>query len=418
MDGLVQRWIAFNGVGGLGILVQLGVLTLLVRGLEAPYLWATAVAVECAVVHNFIWHQWWTWSDRPMRSLSGLGKRLLRFHALNGVVSLAGNVAIARLLTGEYHVDPLASNIIAIMVCSMVNFTASELLVFRRTVSVTVVMLLVGSAAFADTGNESVELRAATLQAWAAYERQVDGRLKASTVDGSLFFALDAFGVKGWRESATSGRIWMHRLERPLPAGGTVDVPDGKIHHWAGAVFVPGMTLQAVLQHLTSQAGRESEYYDDVIASRLIGRQGDSHRVFLKLRRTKVVTVTYNTEHAVEFTRLGTSRATARSVSTRIAELADAGTANEREKPDGSDQGFLWRLNAYWRYEAVSGGVLIECESISLSRDVPAVLKWFIGGMVEGVARDSLERTLTSLKRALVSTRTSQAASGFAHAGR
>ena len=85
------------------------------------------------------------------------------------------------------------------------------------------------------------------------------------------------------------------------------------------------------------------------------------------------MTVTYNTEHAVEVRQLGASRATVRSVSTRIAELADAGTANEREKPDGRDQGFLWRLNAYWRYEAVNGGVLIECESISLSRDVPAV---------------------------------------------
>ena len=183
-----------------------------------------------------------------------------------------------------------------------------------------------------------------------------------------------------------------------------MDVPDGKIHHWAGAVFVPGLTLQAVLQHLAKQAGRESEYYDDVIASRLLARDGATHRVFLKLRRTKVVTVTYNTEHAVEVRQLGASRATARSVSTRIAELADAGTAKEREKPDGQDQGFLWRLNAYWRYEAVNGGVLIECESISLSRDVPAVLKWFVGGMVEGVARDSLERTLASLKRALATT--------------
>ena len=156
-----------------------------------------------------------------------------------------------------------------------------------------------------------------------------------------------------------------------------------------------------MLQHLAKQAGRESDYYDDVIASRLLARDGATHRVFLKLRRTKVVTVTYNTEHAVEVRQLGASRATARSVSTRIAELADAGTAKEREKPDGQDQGFLWRLNAYWRYEAVNGGVLIECESISLSRDVPAVLKWFVGGMVEGVARESLERTLASLKRAL-----------------
>jgi putative flippase GtrA len=404
MGGLVQRWVAFNGVGGLGIAVQLGILTLLLRFLDVPYLWATAVAVECAVLHNFVWHQRWTWCDRPLTSLRALGARLWRFHALNGFVSLLGNVAIARLLTGEYHVEPLASNITAIMVCSMVNFAASEWLVFRRTASLTAVMLAIGSAAFASTGPESVELRAPTLQAWSAYERQVDARLKSAAAESSPFFALDSFGFKGWKEAAMSGRISMQHMERPQPGGSSVDVPDGKIHHWAGAVFVPGVTLPAVLQHLAKQAGRESDYYDDVIASRLLGRDGPTHRVFLKLRRTKVVTVTYNTEHTVAVRQLGASRATARSVSTRIAELADAGTANEREKPDGRDQGFLWRLNAYWRYEAVNGGVLIECESISLSRDVPAILKWFIGGMVEGVARDSLERTLASLKRALVTT--------------
>ncbi len=404
MGGLVQRWIAFNGVGGLGIAVQLGVLTLLLRHVDVPYLFATAVAVECAVLHNFVWHQRWTWSDRPITSLRVFGERLWRFHALNGGISLLGNVVIARLLTGEYHVEPLASNIAAIIVCSMLNFAASEWIVFRRTASMTAMVLLIASTAFAGSGPESVELRAPTLQAWAAYERQVDARLKAATADGSPFFALDSFGLKGWREAAMSGRISMHHLERPQPSGGTVDVPDGKIHHWAGAVFVPGLTVPAVLQQLAKHAGHESEYYDDVIASRLLGRDGDTHRVFLKLRRTKVVTVTYNTEHTVEIRRLGTSRATARSVSTRIAELVEAGTANEREKPDGRDQGFLWRLNAYWRYEAVNGGVLIECESISLSRDVPAMLKWFIGGMVEGVARESLERTLSSLKRALVTT--------------
>jgi hypothetical protein len=249
-----------------------------------------------------------------------------------------------------------------------------------------------------------VELRAPTLQAWTTYERQVDARLKNAPADASPFFTLDSFGIRGWREAALSGRISMHRLERPQPGDGTVDVPDGKIHHWAGAVFVPGLTLDSVLRHLSKQAGHESQYYDDVVASRVLSREGDTHKVFLKLRRTKVVTVTYNTEHTVDVRRLASSRATVRSVSTRIAELADAGTATEHEKPDGRDQGFLWRLNAYWRYEAGNGGVLIECESISLSRDVPALLKWFIGGMVEGVARESLERTLVSLKRALTST--------------
>jgi putative flippase GtrA len=401
---LVQRWIAFNGVGALGILVQLGTLAILVRHCGVPYLLATAVAVEVAVLHNFAWHQQWTWRDRRGGSCTDLAFRLWRFHVLNGLVSLAGNLAIARLLTGELGADPVASNIAAIIVCSMVNFAASELLVFRRAAASIAVLLIGAWSAAAESGPIDAELRPATLQAWSAYERQVDARLQNASATSTPFFAQDAYGVGGWRGDAVKGTVSAHRLDRPQPGGQAVSVPDGRIHHWAGAIFVPHTTVEAVLQHLSKYAGRESEHYDDVIASKLLTRDGDRYRVFMKLRRTKVVTVTYNTEHAVDYRRLGNARATGRSVSTRIAELENAGTANEREKPGGRDQGFLWRLNAYWRYEALNGGVLIECESISLSRDVPALLKWFVGGMVEGVARESLERTLSSLKRALVET--------------
>jgi hypothetical protein len=121
----------------------------------------------------------------------------------------------------------------------------------------------------------------------------------------------------------------------------------------------------------------------------------------MKLRRSSVITVSYNTEHEVEYRRIGTSRASARSVATKIAELADAGTPREHEKPQGDDHGFLWRLNAYWRYDAVDGGVLIECESATLSRGVPTLLRPFIGGTVERLARESLQKTLTGLKNAL-----------------
>ena len=399
----MRRWVAFNSVGALGIVVQLGVLALLVRMLALPYLWATALAVECAVLHNFAWHQRCTWRDRRGGRRAEVVKRLLRFHALNGFVSIAGNLAIARFLTGELGIDPLASNIAGIMVCSMLNFAASEVLVFRR-VSAAALVLFAAQPALAANGPVDAELRPETIKAWEAYERQIDARLNAASATGP-FFALDAYGVKDWRATAKAGSVAMQRLESPRPGSGSFDVPEGKIHHWVGAVFVPNVTLDAVRRHLHTYAGRESEHYDDVIGSRLIGREGDTHKVFLKLRRTKFgVTSTYNTEHEVVYRRLTETRATARSASTRIAEVDDAGTPQERELPEGRDSGYLWRLNAYWRYEAVDGGVLIECESISLSRSVPALLRVFISGLVEGIARESLEKTLAGLRRAIVKT--------------
>jgi hypothetical protein len=157
-----------------------------------------------------------------------------------------------------------------------------------------------------------------------------------------------------------------------------------------------------VLRYLLAHAGRESESYEDVLASKLLYRDGDHVRVFLKLRRTSVITVTYNTEHTVDYRRLSPARATGRSVATKVAELSEAGTPSEHERAPGSDRGFLWRLNAYWRYEETDGGVLIECESVSLSRSVPTLLRPFVTGTVERIARESLEKTLVSLRTVLI----------------
>ena len=404
---LVRRWAAFNGVGAMGIGVQLGLLALLVRIADVHYLWATAAAVEVTVLHNFAWHERWTWRDRRSRTPGTLLARLGRFHVLNGAVSLAGNLVLVRVLTGSHHVDPIAANIAAILCCSVLNFGASELLVFRGRATAAVLSAIVAlcssTSAYA-SDREAADLQPQTLQAWTAYERIVDGRYGAAAASGAPFFALDAYGAPGWREAAKRGEVAMQRVERAAPGAAEIEVPDGKVHHWIGAIFVPDRTVDQVLQRLSEQAGREADRYEDVIASKLLSRNGGTHRVYLKLRRTKLITVAYNTEHTVVYRQLGGRRAGARSVSTRIAELEDAGTPREREKPVGSDSGFLWRLNAYWRYEAVEGGVLIECESLSLSRSVPLLLKPFVTGTVERIARDSLDRTLVNLRAVLTTT--------------
>jgi hypothetical protein len=91
-------------------------------------------------------------------------------------------------------------------------------------------------------------------------------------------------------------------------------------------------------------------------------------------------------------------RVFSRSHSTKIAQLDNPDTAQERERPVGEDSGFLWRLNSYWRYEEADGGVYIECESISLSRGIPFGFGWIVGSYVESVPRESLETTLTSIR--------------------
>jgi len=125
------RFWRFNGVGIVGFAVQLGVLALMLR-LHVHYLAATAIAVEAAVLHNFLWHQRWTWWDRPVAGRERLA-RLGRFHALNGVVSLVGNVVLMRVLVGALGVPPIPANLAAVLACAIVNYTASDRLVFRTT---------------------------------------------------------------------------------------------------------------------------------------------------------------------------------------------------------------------------------------------------------------------------------------------
>ena len=126
-----MRFVRFNAVGVGGFLLQMAVLWLLVRA-GVHYLLATAVAVECAVLHNFLWHERWTWKDRPASGRARLG-RLARFHALNGMVSLIGNVMLMRGLVGVLGMAVLPANLIAVAICAVVNYAASERAVFRRT---------------------------------------------------------------------------------------------------------------------------------------------------------------------------------------------------------------------------------------------------------------------------------------------
>ncbi len=126
----ILRWIKFNAVGGIGIVVQLAALAILRSWLKLDYLLATGLAVEIAVIHNFFWHERFTWADRPAaRPVQSL-VRLVKFNAGNGAVSIVGNLVMMRLLVGELKFNYVPSNVFAIALCSLVNFLLSDRFVF------------------------------------------------------------------------------------------------------------------------------------------------------------------------------------------------------------------------------------------------------------------------------------------------
>jgi putative flippase GtrA len=131
---LVVRWLKFNAVGAIGILVQLVALAVLAGLFRVHYLVATALAVEAAVLHNFVWHCRWTWRDRTgdATRLTRLLPALWRFHVSNGMVSILGNLLFMRLLVGQLHLHYLVANVASIALCSVANFLLSEWFVFQQ----------------------------------------------------------------------------------------------------------------------------------------------------------------------------------------------------------------------------------------------------------------------------------------------
>jgi putative flippase GtrA len=129
------RWLKFNLVGAVGVLVQVIALFVLKSVLHVDYLLATALAVEFTVLHNFVWHERYTWLYRTGKDQPLLPRkwpaRLLRFNISNGTVSIVGNLALMKLLAGVWHVNYLLANGIAIGICSLLNFVASEQWVFQ-----------------------------------------------------------------------------------------------------------------------------------------------------------------------------------------------------------------------------------------------------------------------------------------------
>ena len=125
------RWVKFNLVGGIGIAVQLCALWVFTRAFHGNYLVATALAVETTVLHNFLWHQRFTWADRMQGHWRDSALRLLQFNLTNGMVSILGNLVLMRALVGGLHLPILLANGMSIASCSLANFLLSEIYVFR-----------------------------------------------------------------------------------------------------------------------------------------------------------------------------------------------------------------------------------------------------------------------------------------------
>jgi len=253
-------------------------------------------------------------------------------------------------------------------------------------------------------GPELVELRETTLQSFRNYVAEVEQRNNESLRTGS-FLWIDELSEPLRSEAYAKlkqGGVVMRRL--PSNAGDKAyEFPGGMIHDWQGIVFIPGATLDQALTLLQDYDHHASYYAPDVERSKIESREGNHFRVFMRFRRKKIVTVVLNTEQDITYFRDPAARAHSRSSATRIREVADVGTKQEHEKAPNEDNGFLWQMETWWRMEQRDGGVYIQNEVVTLTRNVPTGLGWLIEPFVTSIPKETLEFTLGVTRKAVLS---------------
>jgi hypothetical protein len=245
----------------------------------------------------------------------------------------------------------------------------------------------------------AVTLKPKTVKAWETYVAATEARIARELASDSGFLALDSSAQsEEARVQLLQGEVLVTEVKTTNDAGKGIRVPGGIIHHWRGDVFLPGVGIEPFLSRAMNPSATGPNQ-PEVLEKRILDQKPNELRIFIKMTRKKFVTLIYNTEHHVTFCRYGPGRASSRSEATKIAELTNAGTAEEAEKPQGQDRGFMWRLNSYWRYEEVDGGLIIEGESMLLSREIPFLLRPIIEPLIDHAAREMIKNTMKETRK-------------------
>ena len=240
-----------------------------------------------------------------------------------------------------------------------------------------------------------MRLKPQTLRAFEAYIRKAESEM-SQTLPGCWSLL--------WSEVSSERAQQIHagKIVAQFWSGqGPVKVPNGLIHDWIGAAFVPATNLKETLALIQDYDNHKNIYKPEVIDSKLISHHDNDFRIYLRLLKKKIMTVVLDTDHKVHYNAVDPTRWLCHSYTTRIAEVENAGSAKEMVLPPDTGYGFLWRLNSYWRLEERDDGVCLECRAISLTRDVPLGLGWIMQPIIQNLPKESLIKTLECTRQAL-----------------
>lgn len=251
----------------------------------------------------------------------------------------------------------------------------------------------------AAVNSSAAHLNPAAEQAFAAYITKLEQRLDRQHASPDTYLA--TLNGEPSARAAVEGRLFSGGTWIEPVNGGTWQAAGALMHHWRAAAFVPGAAPDEMLT-LLRNPNRLSRYYaPQIVSSQMLPSSGKLISL-IRFKKKKVVTVVLDAQFEGRNELTGADRGYSISRSQHIWQVEDPGTPREHRRPEGDDDGFLWRLNSYWSFAETQNGLLIECEAVSLTRNIPLGLGWLISPIIETLPRESLEFTLKATKNALV----------------
>ncbi len=244
----------------------------------------------------------------------------------------------------------------------------------------------------------AAQLQKKTVEAFDRYVQQAEGRMVEEVHAGQPFFWVDVL-PEAERTASYSRLRNGEVLVQKIAAGD--DLPGGLVHDWVAAAFVPGATMAHTMRQLQDYNNDSRVYAPEVIRSKLLQRDDGHFVVFLRLKKKSFVTVVLDVTNDVHYFELDPQRAYSQSRSTRIVEIRDPDTPNEREGEVGDDHGYLWRLYTYWRFWEKDGGTYVQCRAIALTRGIPFGLGWLVKPFVTKIPKESLLFTMSKARDAI-----------------
>jgi len=248
----------------------------------------------------------------------------------------------------------------------------------------------------------ATNLKPETSASFDHYVRIAEARME-NNLEGARFLVIDQL-PEGQRKQAYEqlhrGEIFIQEMN-VQDGNGPIRIPNGLVHHWAGVIFIPKATLKEVNDVLQDYENEARIYDPEIRRAKLISQNGNQSKVYLQFFSKSIITVVLDGYFDVTLKSIDKTRSESYSHSTRIVEVTNPGTADEHERTDGGDHGYMWRLNSYWRVQEKDGGVYVQNESITLTRTVPVMLAWIVNPLIKSLPRDVLAHMLNDTQDAV-----------------